>query len=179
MKKLFLLVLSACLFSCSTDLKLPEKEAITQIEEVLKDGCYGRVKNGFHFYIGGKAYQSEAAALDKMKEQGLVRLNKEPRLRKEATVGYTYNWWLQENPNDNYVDDSGKNYLMTENIFGEILGISVNQKAKTAVVNYSYEKKATPFWELAKKKHGNGCPTGTLENEATFIYYDTGWKIKK
>ncbi|MEP0264209.1 hypothetical protein [Dokdonia sp.] len=66
---------------------------------------------------------------------------------------------------------------MTELVVKDIVGISVNQETKTAIVRFSYITETTPFQKIRFSKR-RGCEITQGEEEVTFVLYDTGWKIQ-
>lgn len=58
---------------------------------------------------------------------------------------------------------------------GEITGISISNENKTAMVNYTVQYlNVTPFSKLVKRELAQPEP-----QQASFVLYDTGWKIEK
>ncbi|WP_299884337.1 hypothetical protein [uncultured Lacinutrix sp.] len=174
MKKTLLLIVVGIIFSCTSKTTLSESEALAILKQDYKGDCYSFVFNKMNDWKSNKNYVDAFYELESKK---LVTISKRETFIHGKSTGYILSWQPTEE-GLKYKSKKSKQYKLTELIVKDIVGISINQEEKTAVVRFSYDVVYTPFKKVQNRSYGN-CKSSTGEYELEFILYDTGWKIKK
>ncbi|MCC7452956.1 MAG: hypothetical protein IT222_02225 [Crocinitomix sp.] len=163
--------------------KLSQEKALSILqEEYTGDGCSGRVSSYTNAAFNKiNQYTTELALFEELSNAGLVELN----------IGYSKFGYNEASIS--CTEESIKKYkgfkesgsgtpwvLITQEYATKVLGISHNEDETEATVLFETISKETPFYIIATENGREKCPLGDLnEREATFIKYDTGWKLKK
>ena len=174
MKKICLVIILAVLYSCTSKITLSESEALVILQKDYNADCYSFIYDRMNDWKSNKNYVDAFYDLEAKK---LVTISRKETFIHGRSTGYILSW----KPTDEglkYKSKKSKQYKLTELIVKDIIGISINQETKTAMVRFSYDVVHTPFKKVQNRSYGN-CKSSTGEYELEFIQYDTGWKIKK
>ncbi|WP_452225590.1 hypothetical protein [Lacinutrix chionoecetis] len=174
MKKFLLLAVLVTIFSCKPKITLTESEALTILKQDYKGDCYSFIYDRMNDWKENRNYINAYRELEALK---LVTLTKKPTYINGRPTGDIISW-QPTTEGLKYKSKKSNQYKLTELNIKEIIGISVNQENKTAMVRFSYELIYTPFKKVQNRSYTN-CKSATGEYELEFIQYDTGWKIKK
>jgi hypothetical protein len=174
MKKYIILLVIAVTYSCTPKISLSESEALTILKKDYKGDCYSFIFDKMNDWKSNKNYVDAFYDLEAKK---LVTISRKETFIHGRPTGYILSWKPTEQ-GLKYKSKKSKQYKLTELIVNDIIGISINQETKTALVRFSYEVVHTPFKKVQNRSYGN-CKSSTGEYELEFIQYDTGWKIKK
>ncbi len=175
MKYLYLSILTIIMLTCSctSKIKLSDTEALKILKEDYKKYCFIQVNDETNSFTSNKP---TLAIFRELEAQGLVTVSQEQLYihGRPSTIRYT---WKPTEKGKQYKSKSTSKYKMTELVIKDLIGVSISQEDKTAIVRFSYGYIYTPFKKVQSRRIG-GCKENSGEHELEFIQYDTGWKIK-
>ena len=174
MKKYIILLVIGLAFSCTPKVSLSETEALTVLKQDYKSDCYSFIFDKMNDWKSNKSYVD---AFYELERQKLVTISRKETFMHGRSTGYILSWHPTK-AGLKYKSKKSKQYKLTELEVKDIIGISINEEEKTALVRFSYEVTYTPFKKVQNRSYRN-CKSAAGEYEVEFIQYDTGWKIKK
>ncbi len=176
--KIFLYVIICATFlSCgnSNKVELTNEDALSIIKDkyIAYMGCYGPVRKETNTtFVKNDTYLAQFREVEKA---GYIKVSQR---QVKANNGWAtvYQWTRNDAAGELY-NPQDDTYLLAQFSIDEILGIALNEEAKTATVKYAYKLNPTAFMTIAVN---NGkCKTGTFTHEMEFIKYDTGWQVRE
>ncbi|GGI58470.1 hypothetical protein [Winogradskyella haliclonae] len=174
MKKLlisFSLLLS--LVSCSSQVNLSNDEALAILKDNFKDDCVTIVQQRTLSHWTN--HDEIMFGFQELEQSGLIKIEQKRVARGHFNTTTEFRWKPTAKAEAEY-KKAGYAYLVSRANVLEIIGISLNEEAKTATVRFTYENKPTVFHLIRDKK--SKCPEGINEATANFTFYDTGWKME-
>ena len=167
------LFLTSLLCSCEQDVKLSNENALQVLNQEYKDFCNAPHKTMASTLTDGNFIELEGY-YHQLKSMGLVEVRTENYKNGQSTVHITATQKAVKEYN--YI--AYTSVAVAKLVPKEIVGISINQETKTAEVIFVGEYEITPFTRLSHRR--DLCKAGErFEKKATFIHYDSGWRLKE
>lgn len=178
MKQYIFIITLIIIASCSPGVSLSNDEALSLLKEKYDGtGCYQYIEVVMN-RDKNNAYASEIInTYFDLQKQNLLDVKKSS-IPGWNGRGTRYTVQIPQALREQYLSRDERQVLMYKNEILDILGISINQEAKTAVVKFSFRRTETPYRKLITRKKSNSCKPGNAEREMEFVFYDTGWQIK-
>jgi len=165
------------LVSCSSRVNLSNDEALTLLKENFKDDCVAYVWQETLSHSSN--HKEILSAFRKLEKLGLVSIQKKQvQVRAGAYRVKTvteFNWKPTQKGKSDY-KKIGFASIVSQAHIVEIIGISVNEEAKTATVRFKYENKPTVFHPI--RMNTSQCKKGIKEATVHFRLYDSGWNME-
>jgi len=188
MKKItivFTVIFTMTVFSCSSD-KLTNDVAIKIIETNFYKDCEQKL-NTITFSIRND-YKKVMESLKEAEKLGLVDIKQ--TTTRDIQGSYIN---IKAIPTQKAISEYGgkqENSMSGKRAYFkvatvevvEIIGISINKESNTATVRFTYKLNPTELYNIRWSKYHSqspDCPKGNIEDEVTFIKYDTGWKMEQ
>ncbi|WP_188375377.1 hypothetical protein [Winogradskyella haliclonae] len=179
MKKI---LLSFCvvvlLISCSSGVNLSNDEALKILTSEYSNFCESRIQAHTSLYNNASP-DATLLYLRELEQQnlGVIKENQHYGRGKKTYKDYVFK--PNEKTIELYRGSAERLYKITEADVQKIIGISINEEAKTAQVKFTYNMVETPFKPIVLGRKGSCNATSNLEAEVTFVLYDTGWQLQK
>jgi hypothetical protein len=177
-------LISMTLLSCSDQANPLSDETIVLSDELSKEDALRILKEDYrgeqcegNIWKRGNVrendYQKNRDILFELENQGLIKMNYKNYGGRDESVSFT----LTGAGAGRYEHNDYRTALTEERPF-EIIGMSTIDE-RTTNVAFTVVVESTPFYPLATEYGETKCPLGGKnERDATFIKYDTGWKLK-
>ncbi|WP_299676194.1 hypothetical protein [uncultured Dokdonia sp.] len=171
---LFLTLSVFMLCSCDSGIAISNDKAIEILRASFTEDCYDLMTQ--RTLTNWDTHRTTYAIMKELEGLGLITIQ-------QKNVGYGINSvateyrWKPTEQSETEFKKGGYVYLITSALIKDIIGISVNEEAKTASVRFSYEAVASPFYMLRKNKNSE-CKSVLKEATAHFVYYDSGWRLE-
>ena len=177
-------ILGLILLSCSNNSNPLPDEPLVNSNELSKEDAFkilvqdyrGEQCSGNIWRKGSvheKDYEKNFNHLSDLESQGLINMKYKNFGETNESVSFIMTGSGAERYNNNNFT-----IALTEERPFEIVGLSPIDERTTSVV-FTVIVEATPFYVLATEYGQSKCPLGGKnERDATFIKYDTGWKLK-
>jgi len=169
-------LLSLSLLSSCGNPKLTNEEALVILQSEYKNDCFGTVRGKINNSNENNYLETEKVFLY-LETLGLAHITY------KDVAGYSryfteISWKPTEECKNRYLQRGTNLYHTTKAQVTEVIGISHNDEANTAIVKFAYSLEETPFYKI-KIPNYNTCELADFEEEATFVRYDTGWNMKQ
>ena len=153
-----------------------KRQALYILQKQYKETCNGEVKDFASTAYDGPNYTAYESYFTELKNQGLVTLKVKNYKKGKSTASITHTKLAIQKYNLGTGFNSFKIDLL-KFIPKQISGISYSDEGNRAVILFTGDYVPTPFYKIKAKK--TRChKSKNIERKATFVRYDTGWRLE-